>query len=177
MRQLAEPHGWTIESYPEYAAPDEGELSYESNAVLKARTLADQLNAANVPYDGVLGDDSGIEAEAIGWRPGVVSARYGGDISWDERRKLLLREVGNGVRDARFVCVVHMIAADGRTWTAEGVVNGEIPHQEAGNGGFSYDAVFYYPPAQKTFAELTEEQKNKVSHRGLAMMRLLAAVP
>jgi XTP/dITP diphosphohydrolase len=176
LRQLLEPHGWTVESYQAYDAPAEGDLSYEGNAVLKARALAGQLAAAELAYDAVLGDDSGIEAEAIGWRPGVLSARYGGDISWEERRALLIREVGAGPRAARFVCVVHLIRGDGRTWTAEGTVGGEIAPREAGDGGFSYDAVFFYPPAAKTFAQMTEEEKNAASHRGLAMSRLLKAV-
>lgn len=179
LRALAEPRGWRIETFAGYADPAEGEASYEANAVLKARALHAQLRAAGIAFDGVIGDDSGIEAAALEGRPGVLSARYGGEgCTWAERRALLRREVAEAgtSRAARFVCVIHFIGANGRTCTAEGFVDGEIAREERGDGGFSYDAVFEYPPAGKTFAELTEEEKNAVSHRGAALLRLIEAL-
>jgi XTP/dITP diphosphohydrolase len=176
LRALAEPRGWRIKTFAGYAEPAEGDASYEANAVLKARALHAQLQAAALPFDGVIGDDSGIEAEALNGRPGVLSARYGGEgCTWAERRALLMREVAeaNGSRAARFVCVIHFIGAGGRTCTAEGIVAGEIARENRGGGGFSYDAVFEYPPAGKTFAELTEEEKNAISHRAAALLRLI----
>jgi len=167
--------GWEIVAFEAYAAPDEGEASYADNAALKARALAARLREAGVAAP-VVADDSGIEVTALGGAPGVLSARYGGEgATWADRRRLLreaLAATGSADRSARFVCAVHFIAADGREFAAEGTVEGAIVERERGDGGFSYDAVFLYPPAGKTFAELTEEEKNAVSHRRRAADRI-----
>ncbi len=179
FRALCSPAGWEVRTFAGYREPSEGDASYEANAVLKARTLVAQLREAEEPFALVLGDDSGIEVDALGGRPGVLSARYGGDAaSWADRRRMLIGEVNaaGGSRDARFVCVVYCIDTTDRAWTSEGVVDGTIVDTERGDGGFSYDAIFYYPPAARTFAELSEDEKNRVSHRGLAVGHLIAAV-
>ncbi len=179
MRELCEPAGWEILSYAKYAPPAEGEASYEANAALKARALFDQLTGAGVPFDAVLGDDSGIEADALDGRPGVLSARYGGeDATWAERRRRLIQEVdgAQGSRGARFVCVLHCIETSGRALTAEGFAEGSIVASERGDGGFSYDALFFYPPLGRTFAELKPAEKNAVSHRAVAIRKLRRAL-
>ncbi|HEY0614624.1 MAG TPA: non-canonical purine NTP pyrophosphatase [Candidatus Elarobacter sp.] len=163
--------------YPAYEPPDEGETSYGDNAALKARALRGQLLAAGIRA-GVLADDSGLEVEALGGRPGVTTAIYGGaSASWSDRRARLLGElatIAEPDRGARFVCVLHFIGPDGRELAATATVRGAIPAAERGRAGFSFDPVFFYPPAGRTFAELGEEEKNRVSHRAVAAAGLIA---
>ena len=160
-----------------YDDPVEGDTSYADNAALKARALRAQLRRAGIA-GGVLADDSGIEVRALGGRPGVLTADYGGPgLSWSERRRLLLAELagcGEGAdRRARFVCALHFIDEAGREVTATGTVEGEIAPEERGELGFSFDPVFFSPAAGRTFAELSAEEKNRVSHRAIAVERLL----
>jgi len=163
-----------------YEDPVEGDTSYADNAALKARALHAQLRGAGV-VDSVLADDSGLEAVALGGRPGVLTAYYGGPgLAWSERRRALLDEVartGEGEdRRARFVCALHFIDARGREFGAMGAVDGQIAPEERGELGFSFDPVFFYPPAGRTFAELSAGEKNRVSHRAAAVAALLDAV-
>ena len=128
----------------------------------------------------MLADDSGLEVLALGGRPGVLTAYYGGaDLPWSERRRKLLEELarhgGGADRRARFVCALHFIEAGGRELTALGTVDGEIAPAERGELGFSFDPVFFYPPAGRTFAELSADEKNRVSHRAVAAAALLDA--
>ena len=179
MRAIFAGSSWDLESYPEYAEPDEGPTSYGDNAALKARALRAQLEAAGIDA-GVLGDDSGIEVTALGGRPGVLSARFGGAAaSWEDRRTALLRELasnGSVDRSARFVCVLHFVDRAGREFSARGEIEGSLATAERGSAGFSFDPIFEYLPAGKTFAELPEEVKNAVSHRARAARALLDAV-
>ncbi len=177
LREFAElfaKHGIAVAAYEGYVEPVEGERTYEDNAALKARALATQLRASGVA-GSVIADDSGIELAALGGGPGVLSARFGGpDASWAERRRLIVEAADrSGQRLARFVCALHYVAADGSEVAVTADVTGEVPARERGDGGFSYDAVFYYPPAGRTFAELTQEEKNRVSHRARAVEELL----
>ena len=168
--------GWTLEAFDGYAEPSEGDASYRDNAALKARALFAQLRAAGIAR-AVIGDDSGIEVAALAGRPGVRSARYGGDATWAQRRRLLLDELvasGSADRRARFVCALHFVAADGSELSVQEELAGELASAERGDGGFSYDAIFYYPPLAKTFGELSSHEKNEVSHRALAARALAA---
>jgi XTP/dITP diphosphohydrolase len=115
---------------------------------------------------------------ALDRRPGVLTAYYGGpDLSWAARRHRLLEELtGIGDRRARFVSALHFIDEDGREFATMGTVDGVIASQERGELGFSFDSVFEYPQAGKTFAELTAEEKNRISHRAIASAALVAAV-
>jgi XTP/dITP diphosphohydrolase len=120
MRELREIFAGTsfaVDTYDDYADVVEGESSYADNAALKARALRRQLEGAGI-VAAVLGDDSGLEVRALGNRPGVLSARYGGpDATWSERRRGLIGEVaatGSSDRTARFVCALHFIDAEGR---------------------------------------------------------------
>ncbi|HTD35587.1 MAG TPA: non-canonical purine NTP pyrophosphatase [Candidatus Elarobacter sp.] len=171
--------GFALATYDRYLEPVEGETSYAENAALKARTLHQQLREAELPAN-VLADDSGLEVYALDGAPGVMTAYYGGvGRSWTERRRLLLSELhgsGSADRSARFVCALHFISEGGREFGALATVEGEIAREDGGVAGFSFDPVFLYPPAGRTFAELDEAEKNRVSHRAVAAAGLLATL-
>jgi XTP/dITP diphosphohydrolase len=179
LRAILEPQGWTLATFDAYADPDEGDTSYAENAALKARALAAQLGAAGLTA-AVLGDDSGIEVSALGNRPGVLSARFGGEgATWAMRRASLVRELddsGSSDRSARFVDALHFIATDGSETTSFGDVAGVIPLAERGDGGFSYDAIFEERTTGRTFAEIPEAEKNAISHRARACRALIDAL-
>jgi XTP/dITP diphosphohydrolase len=170
---------FALATYDAYEDPVEGDVSYADNAALKARALHAQLQRAGRPGN-VLADDSGLEVYALDRRPGVLTAYYGGtDLPWSERRRKLLAELaesGSADRRARFVCALHFIDARGRELAALGTVDGEIAAEERGALGFSFDPVFLYPPAGRTFAELTADEKNRVSHRAIAAAALVAGI-
>lgn len=158
-----------LADFPGLTLPAEGETSYEENALLKARAVA------AVTRTLALADDSGIEVDALDGRPGVLSARYGGDGLDDEGRwREMLREL-RGVplprRTARYRCVVALCGPDGREATTEGVVDGLILDEPRGQGGFGYDPLFYSAGLGATFAEVSAEAKDAVSHRAQAMAR------
>jgi len=168
-----------LATFAEYDDPIEGNTSYADNAALKARALHAQLQRAGRP-SAVLADDSGLEVYALDRRPGVLTAFYGGPTStWPARRKKLLRELGRSGSDdrrARFVCAMHFIDEQGREFATMGTVDGAIAPEERGSEGFSFDAIFFYPPLKRTFAEMTEDEKNRVSHRAIAAAGLIASL-
>jgi len=168
-----------LATFAEYEDPIEGHTSYAENAALKARALHAQLQRSGRP-SAVLADDSGLEVYALDRRPGVMTAFYGGPTaSWPARRKKLLRELDRTRSDdrrARFVCALHFIDEQGREFATMGTVDGQIPAEERGEDGFSFDPVFFYPPANRTFGEMTDEEKNRVSHRAIAVSALLAGI-
>ena len=154
------------ESYPEV---DEIYETYEANAILKARTLAALTGRP------ALADDSGIEVEAMGWAPGVRSARTpSAEASWTERNAHILAAVdsGPGTRRARFVCVCALAAPGFDPVIGRGEVEGLVAQSPRGDNGFGYDPIFLYPPYGKTFAEVPPEMKHAVSHRGRAIRAL-----
>jgi XTP/dITP diphosphohydrolase len=163
-----------LESLTDPSPVEESGSTFEENARLKAEGYARRTPEL------VVADDSGLEVDALGGRPGVMSARYGGPGLDDGGRcAALLRElegVDDGRRTARFRCVL-AVARDGITLkTFDGVVEGTILRGPRGANGFGYDPVFFYPPSGRSFAELTRAQKEQVSHRGAAMRRLVAAL-
>ena len=112
--------------------------------------------------------------DALNGEPGVYSARYGFDESLDDwgRLELLLKNtehVPDGQRQAQFVCVITMVTPDGKTIQARGEIHGELTREPRGENGFGYDPIFFYPPYEKTTAEMAPEEKNAVSHRGNAL--------
>jgi len=121
-----------------------------------------------------LADDSGLSVAALNGAPGVFSARYGGEGLSDEDRcrKLLSEMRGRGDRRAAFECVISLAVPAGPALTYEGRCEGLLLEAPAGANGFGYDPVFFYPPFNKTFAELSREEKSRVSHRGKAMREL-----
>ncbi len=179
MRAIFHASPLELELYPGYVDVEEGAASYVENALLKARALQAQLRAAGVTA-AVLADDSGLEVEALDNRPGVLSARYAGeDATWAERRAELLREL-DGVhhveRVAHFVCVMALLLPSGEELIGEGVVDGYVTTEEHGEHGFGYDPIFFYPPSERTFAELPTARKNRLSHRARAAQALLDAL-
>jgi XTP/dITP diphosphohydrolase len=168
-----------LDTYPLYAEAPEPEHNYAGNAESKAKSLWKQLRDAGV-HGAVLADDSGIEVAALSGRPGVLSARYGGrEITWAARREKLLEELANvpaEQRAAKFCCAMMLILESGEQFTGYGEVEGVVAGEEAGPHGFGYDPIFYYPPAGKTFAQLDEDEKNRISHRRRAADALLEAL-
>ncbi len=160
-----------------YEAAPEGDTSYADNAAAKARSLRASLLARGI-HAAVLADDSGLEVAALNGQPGVLSARYGGEqLSWAERRALLVGELSTATdRSARFVCVLHFIDEHGAEFVAHASVEGSITLEDRGEQGFSYDPIFWYPPLQRSFAELRIREKNAVSHRAIAMSKLLISL-
>lgn len=155
----------------------EGEIvedgdTFEANALIKARA------AAASGYIGV-GDDSGLCVEALGGAPGVYSARYAGEQGDDEANLDLVLEhmMGKSDRRAAFVCCIACAFPDGsEPIIAQGRVDGELLEARAGEGGFGYDPIFYYPPFGATFGETSAEQKNTVSHRARALAAFAEAL-
>lgn len=148
--------------------------TFVENAVKKA----EQVLAAAPGYDAALSDDSGLAVDALGGAPGVYSARYAGPQhdDADNNRKLMADMAGvpDGQRGCRFVCAVALARRGRPTVTAEGACEGVLLRAPRGENGFGYDPYFYYPPAGRTFAELTGEAKNAVSHRRRALESLRA---
>jgi XTP/dITP diphosphohydrolase len=155
--------------YPEVA---ETGSSYEENALLKARALADVCGGP------ALSDDSGIEVEALGWGPGVLSARFPSiDSTWQERNAHIISACdafGDPARRARFVSVCALVVPGYEPVLARGVVEGSIAFAPAGDAGFGYDPIFVYAPFGMTFAQAGDARKHSVSHRGRAMRALRA---
>jgi XTP/dITP diphosphohydrolase len=147
---------------------EEDKETFEENAYKKAHLTAKMLGFP------VLADDSGLMVDALGGRPGVHSARYAGGKASDKENNLKLLEAMKGLtnRKATFKCVIIVAVPSGPALTYEGLCDGEITREMKGDRGFGYDPVFYYPPLKKTFAQLSLEEKNRVSHRGKAMAQL-----
>jgi XTP/dITP diphosphohydrolase len=168
-----------LATYDGYADVEESASSFHDNALLKAQTLRGQLSEAGIRA-AVIADDSGLCVEALDGRPGVLSARYGGkDATWEERRALLLeemREVPDGKRAATFVCYMPLILADGGTWMGEGFVKGTVAREKRGAHGFGYDPLFVPSGETQTFAEMSEEKKNSLSHRHAAATAILDVI-
>jgi len=158
-----------LSAHPRIDLPAEGETSYADNALGKARVVARATGLL------ALADDSGVEVDAFDGRPGVLSARYGGEGLTDtERNALMLRElagVPTARRTARYRAVIAIADPDGREATVEGTVEGVILESPRGDGGFGYDPIFYYPPFGASFGEVSAVAKHAVSHRGRAMAR------
>lgn len=147
---------------------EETGTTFEENSFLKAEAV---MKATGLP---ALADDSGIAVDALNGEPGIYSARYGFDESLDDwgRLQLLLKnteQVPDGQRQAQFICVITLVTPEGETIQARGEVHGELLRAPAGEGGFGYDPIFYYPPFGKTLAEVSMEEKNQVSHRAKAL--------
>lgn len=142
--------------------------TFEENSFIKANAV---MQATGLP---ALADDSGIAVDALNGEPGIYSARYGFDESLDDwgRLQLLLKnteDVPDDKRQARFICVITLVTPDGQTIQARGEVHGMLLRAPAGENGFGYDPIFYYPPFGKTLAEASAEEKNQVSHRANAL--------
>ena len=142
--------------------------TFDDNAYKKSSFTAKVLGMP------ALADDSGLVVEALDGAPGVFSARYAGASATDEQRyrKLLAEMKGKTNRKAAFACVISIAVPGGPALTYEARCQGLIAEKPAGQNGFGYDPIFYYPPLNKTFAQLTREEKSRVSHRGKALREL-----
>ncbi len=158
----------SLSVFPGIAFPEEGD-DYGANALAKAMTVLEATGLAS------LADDSGLEVDALGGRPGARSARYGGP-ELDDRGRLecLLRELAShpGPLPARFVCIAACALPDGRRLTARGVCEGEIVRTPRGDRGFGYDPIFVPWGDTRTCAELERDEKDRISHRGQAFRTL-----
>jgi XTP/dITP diphosphohydrolase len=150
-------------------SPEETGKSFEENAVLKA------IYYSGFTSELVFADDSGIEVDALNGAPGVYSARFAGaDATDTDNNQLLLTRLGSAEnRNGRFVCVIAVAHQGKLVRTFRRTVEGEILRELRGAGGFGYDPLFFYPPLQKTLAELPPEEKFSVSHRGKALRAMI----
>jgi XTP/dITP diphosphohydrolase len=156
--------------------PPETGGTFLENALIKARALR-RLLAERGGGPPVIADDSGLCVDALGGAPGIYSARYAGKnppgdgriLAADERNALLLEELGGASqRSARFVCAMVLLYGEDRFFAVQEILEGEILREGRGRGGFGYDPILYIPALGLTAAELSGEQKNRVSHRGKA---------
>ncbi len=162
----------TLSDFPDVQLPPETGLTYQENAILKATVVAKSFK------EWALGDDSGLEIDALNGAPGLYSARFAGEnVSYaDNRKKVLdlMENVPDTKRQARFICTIAIANPNGEVeGIVEGVCEGKIARVESGGNGFGYDPLFYLLELGKTFAELTHAQKNKVSHRGVALQKAI----
>ncbi len=154
---------------------EENGTTFTENAIIKASAIADAVKA-NGEEAIVLADDSGLEIDALNKEPGVYSARYmGEDTSYRiKNANLISRLEGVPVekRTARFVCAIAAVLTDGTVYTVRETIEGYIGYEERGENGFGYDPIFMVPEFNCTTAELSMEQKNKISHRGKALAKM-----
>jgi len=164
----------TLRDFPAMPEVEEDGATFEENALKKARETA---RHCGVP---ALADDSGLEVNALDGLPGIRSARFAGDdASDDDNNRLLLERmetVPEERRTGRFVCVLALVEPAGGELVVRGECCGTILDGPRGSGGFGYDPLFYYAPLNKTFAEMTSEEKSRVSHRGEALRKLHAVL-
>jgi XTP/dITP diphosphohydrolase len=163
----------SLDDFPDVPDVVEDGLTFADNARLKAEHYYRLTGVSSIA------DDSGLMVDALGGRPGVFSARLAADDA--SRIQAVLRELSEvaplGTRGAQFVCALCLVQSESRSFLVEGVVRGEIVDPPRGNHGFGYDPIFLYPPLGRTFAELTPDEKNRVSHRALALRKLRDGLP
>ena len=167
MQEYLTAFDWELALKPTELEIEETGVTFIENAILKASQVAKALK------EWAIADDSGLAVDALDGAPGIYSARYGKEDR--DRINRLLKELGdNNNRKARFVCAIAVARPDGSiAMQTEGICHGEILTAPRGDGGFGYDPIFYVPSQQQTFAEMSAETKNRVSHRGLAFAQLL----
>lgn len=164
----------TLLDFPDYVAPEETGQTFEENAIIKATHAAKTLN------HWALADDSGLVVPALKGAPGVYSARYAGKeaTDMDNRKKLIaaMKDFDTPDRHAYFECVIALSSPEGLKKCAHGSCEGEIVDREKGGGGFGYDPLFMKHEYSKTFAELEESIKNRISHRRKALDKILLSL-
>ncbi|RMH76756.1 MAG: RdgB/HAM1 family non-canonical purine NTP pyrophosphatase [Cyanobacteria bacterium J007] len=159
--------GWELQLKPDSLEVEETGETFMENACLKASEVA------RATGQWAIADDSGLEVDALDGAPGIFSARYGATDA--ERIERLLFELGNELdREAQFVCAIAIARPDGAiALQTEGICPGRIIHRPRGNNGFGYDPIFYVPEQRLTFAEMSPEVKQRISHRGQAFAALI----
>ncbi|MGG7220957.1 XTP/dITP diphosphatase [Bacillus sp. F56] len=173
FKEILEPKGYDVKSLAEIGFTEEIEETghtFEENAILKAEAVAKAVNKM------VIADDSGLSIDNLGGRPGVYSARYAGEQKDDQANidKVLseLKGIEKEQRTARFRCALAVSIPGEETKTVEGHVEGYIAEEPRGEYGFGYDPIFIVKDKDKTMAELTSDEKNKISHRADALKKL-----
>lgn len=145
---------------------EDGRSLYE-NAAKKAKVISSYVNKI------ALADDSGLEVDYLGGKPGIFSARFAGEhASYEDNNKKLLNllsGVSGEDRKVRFKCIMVLAFPEGRIYKFAGALKGEITNSQMGEGGFGYDPIFYVPQMKRTLAEISREEKNRISHRGKAL--------
>ena len=151
---------------------EENGTTFEENAIIKAQTISKMIN------QDVIADDSGIEIDAMGKKPGVESARFlGHDTSYDYKNQYILDLLKNETnRAARYVCAMAIAIPGKDTVVFRETMEGEIAYEAKGTNGFGYDPIFFFPPTNKTGAEMSLEEKNQYSHRAKATRHILEVV-
>jgi len=173
FQHMFAPYGYEVQTLLDLSHIEDVEETgetFEENAILKAETVAQELGVL------VIADDSGLAIDALEGRPGVYSARYAGEEKSDEANmdKVLseLESVEDSDRTARFHCVLAIADPNGETRTVTGTCEGMILQEKRGTNGFGYDPIFYIPTLQKSMAELSQDEKSQISHRGNALKKL-----
>lgn len=173
FRQMLEPEGFevkTLKDFPDFEEPEETGRTFHDNAIIKAKAVTDRYGIMAVS------DDSGLEIDALDKKPGVYSARWlGHDTPYDiKNQKVLELMKGHKDRTCRYVCAIAVTCPQKDPVVFEDSVECEIAMTPAGNNGFGYDPIIYYPPFHKTMAQMSKEEKNSISHRGKAIRKLEA---
>jgi len=171
FREMLEPEGYTVRTladFPKMEDVEETGTTFRENAVLKAKALTDRYQIE------AIADDSGLEIDAFGGEPGVHSARYlGHDTPYAYKNQVILdRLKGSSCRSCRYVCAIAITRPGMTPVVFEDTAEGVIAEAPRGENGFGYDPIVFYPPLNKTMAEMTKEEKNSISHRGKALRRL-----
>ena len=165
---------FSLLNFPQYVLPKEDGKTFQENAALKALHAAKSLNK------WVIADDSGLVVPALRGAPGIFSRRYAGDDATDaeNRQKLLadMKTLKDVDRNAYFECCLALVSPEGKIKTATGVCEGRIICEEKGRNGFGYDPLFVKTDYDKTFAEIDEGTKNRISHRRKALEKLLGTL-
>lgn len=150
--------------------------TFMENSFIKARAIADKCRQMGYTQDIVLADDSGLVVDALNGEPGIYSARYlGEDTPYSVKNaKIIERMEGipDELRTARFVCAIACVMPDGSELSAEATYEGAIGYEEKGSNGFGYDPIFYLPDRKVYSAELDPDEKNRISHRGKALVKM-----
>ena len=173
FKEMLEPEGYTVLSladFPDMPETEENGTTFHDNAIIKAQAVTDRYGIM------AISDDSGLEIDALDKKPGVMSARWlGHDTPYTiKNAKVLELMEGKENRTCRYVCAIAITQKGCSPIVFEDSVECEIAHVAKGNNGFGYDPIIYYPPMQKTMAEMTKEEKNSISHRGKAVKKLEA---
>lgn len=171
--RMLEPFGYEVKSLldlDDAIMIEENGTTFQENALIKARAIHEKLHIA------VVSDDSGLAVNAMNGAPGIYSARFMGEnTDYKVKNQAIIEEVNKHTdRGAQFICAMAYIEQDGSEHVFTGIVEGEIAGEIIGAGGFGYDPIFFYPPYQTTLANVSEDQKHQVSHRGRALAQLIA---
>ena len=173
FKEMLEPKGYIVKSlsdFPDMKEVEENGTTFHDNAIIKAQAVTDQYGIM------AISDDSGLEIDALDKKPGVMSARWlGHDTSYTIKNQKVLDLMKNQTnRSCRYVCAIAITRKNEEPIVFEDTVECEIAFEAKGENGFGYDPIIYYPPLQKTMAEMSKDEKNSISHRGKAVRKLEA---